>query len=73
MIEKKNKSKYFIAEIGVNHGADLKTAYKCIKLAKEGGADAVKLQCYKADKLASNLAGSYWDKSVIRKQSINII
>lgn len=69
MTKKKNKSKYFIAEIGVNHGADLKTAYNCIKLAKEGGANAIKLQCYKANKLASNLAGSYWDKKVEAENS----
>ena len=53
---------YFIAEIGVNHEADLKKAYKCIKDAKDGGAQAVKLQCYKAEKLASKYAGAYWDK-----------
>ena len=63
------KNKYFIAEIGVNHGANLKTALKCIKLAKEGGADAVKFQCYKAEKLSSKLAGSYWDKKVEAENS----
>lgn len=53
---------YFIAEIGVNHEANLKKAFKCIKDAKEGGAQAVKLQCYKAEKIASKYAGAYWDK-----------
>ncbi len=53
---------YFIAEIGVNHEANLKKAFKCIKDAKDGGAQAVKLQCYKAEKIASKYAGAYWDK-----------
>ena len=41
---------YFIAEIGVNHEAKLSNAYKCIRDAKHGGAHAIKLQCYKAEK-----------------------
>ena len=53
---------YLIAEIGVNHEANLKKAFKCIKDAKDGGAQAVKLQCYKAEKIASKYAGAYWDK-----------
>ncbi len=60
---------YFIAEIGVNHEADLKKAYKCIKDAKDGGAQAVKLQCYKAEKLASKYAGAYWDKKEEKENS----
>ena len=46
------KQPYFIAEIGVNFENDLKRAKKIIKLAKEGGADAVKFQSYKAEKIA---------------------
>ena len=60
---------YFIAEIGVNHEADLKKAFKCIKDAKEGGAQAVKLQSYKAEKLASKYAGAYWDKKEEKENS----
>lgn len=60
---------YFIAEIGVNHEANLKKAYKCIKDAKEGGAQAVKLQCYKAEKIASKYAGAYWDKKEEKENS----
>lgn len=58
-----SKNIYFIAEIGVNHEANLNLAFKCIKQAKEGGASAVKFQCYKAEKIASRFAGSYWDKN----------
>jgi len=35
-----------IAEAGVNHGGDLKTAHKMIELANASGADIVKFQMY---------------------------
>ena len=54
---------YFIAEIGVNHEAKLNNAYKHILLAKKGGAQAIKLQSYKAEKIVSKYAKAYWDKS----------
>ncbi len=54
---------YIIAEIGVNHENSFETAIKIIDLAKKGGADAVKFQSYKADKLASKNSPSYWDTS----------
>ena len=52
---------YIIAEIGVNHEGSLKKAEELINLAKEGGADAVKFQTYKAEKLASKNSPAYWD------------
>jgi len=52
-----------IAEIGVNHEGDLDTAFRLIDEAARGGADAVKFQTYKADKLASKNSPSYWDLS----------
>ena len=52
---------YFIAEIGVNYENNLKRAKKIIKLAKEGGADAVKFQSYKAEKIACKESPYYWD------------
>ena len=60
---------YFIAEIGVNHEADLKNAYKHILLAKRGGAQAVKLQSYKAEKIVSKHAKAYWDKAEEKENS----
>jgi N-acetylneuraminate synthase len=60
---------YFIAEIGVNHEAKLSNAYKCIRDAKHGGAHAIKLQCYKAEKIASKYARSYWGKKVEKESS----
>lgn len=52
---------FVIAEIGVNHEGDLSRAKRQIISAKRAGADAVKFQIYKADKLASVHANSYWD------------
>ena len=52
---------YIIAEIGVNHEGSMKLAKRLIDEAKEGGADAVKFQSYKAKTLASKDSPSYWD------------
>ena len=60
---------YFIAEIGVNHEANIKLAKKIILDAKKGGADAVKLQSYKAEKIASRYAKAYWDKKEEKEDS----
>lgn len=40
---------YIIAEMSANHNGDINNAYKIISMAKRSGADAVKLQTYKAD------------------------
>lgn len=52
---------YVIAEVGMNHEGVLAKAINLIDLAKEGGADAVKFQTYKADTLASKNSPYYWD------------
>lgn len=52
---------YIIAEVGVNHEGSFNKAIELIDLAKEGGADGVKFQTYKADKIASKNSPSYWD------------
>lgn len=45
------KKPYFIAEIGGNHAGDKKYAIEGIISAKKSGADCVKFQMYKAEKL----------------------
>lgn len=65
---------YFIADIASNHDGDIERAKSLIWLAKEAGADAVKFQHFKADKIVSDYGfknlgtkishQSSWDKSV---------
>lgn len=52
---------YIIAEVGVNHEGSIDLAKRLIDEAKEGGADAVKFQTYKAEKLAAKNSPAYWD------------
>ncbi len=44
---------FIIAEAGVNHNGSIELAKKLIDVAVEAGADAVKFQTFKADKLVS--------------------
>lgn len=52
---------YVIAEIGVNYEGSMALAKRLVDEAKEGGADAVKFQTYKADTIASKDSPAYWD------------
>ena len=58
---KKKHQRYIIAEAGVNHNGSLDLAKKLIDLAKQGEANAIKFQTYKAETLASKNSKSYWD------------
>lgn len=42
--------KFLIAEAGINHNGDLKTALQLVDAAKKSGADSVKFQTYKTEK-----------------------
>lgn len=42
---------FIIAEAGVNHNGDVNLAKELIKCAKEAGADAVKFQTFRADRI----------------------
>ena len=54
---------FIIAEAGVNHEGDMELARRLIDEAREGGADAIKFQTYKAETIASKDSPSYWDLS----------
>lgn len=50
------KKVFIIAEAGVNHNGSIELAKKLIDVASESGADAVKFQTFKAEKLVSKNA-----------------
>jgi N-acetylneuraminate synthase len=59
---------YVIAELSANHNGNLETALKIIDEAKKAGADAVKLQTYRADTITLDvdrpefhIKGGLWD------------
>ena len=52
---------YIVAEAGVNHNGSLARAKKLIQKAAEAGADAIKFQTYKAEKLVTKTAPRFWD------------
>ncbi len=60
---------YIIAELSANHNGSLETALETIKAAKEIGANAIKLQTYRADTITLNSknedfmidGGTLWD------------
>lgn len=51
-----NSPTYIIAEVGVNHNGNMEMAKELIDVAANAGADAVKFQTFKSEKLVSKLA-----------------
>ena len=51
---------YIVAEAGANHNANLQTAKMMIEQAKDAGANAIKFQSYKAEKLVTRGSRQYW-------------
>lgn len=65
---------YIIAEISANHNGNLDNALKLIEVAKEAGADAVKLQTYTPDTITIDcdkedfqIHGGLWDGKSLYK------
>jgi len=65
----KNYSPYIVAEMSGNHNREISNAFALIKKAKECGADAIKLQTYKANTITIDhngpdfiVKGGLWDK-----------
>jgi N-acetylneuraminate synthase len=57
------RTPYIIAEAGVNHEGSIDLARRLIDEAREGGANAIKFQTYRASTLASRNSPPYWNKS----------
>ena len=51
---------FLIAEAACNHMCDLEAAKEMIDLAADAGADAIKFQTYKAERLTRKGAMTYW-------------
>ena len=45
---------FIVAEVGINHNGNLKTALKMINVAKNSGCHAVKFQTFKAEEIVQD-------------------
>lgn len=52
---------FIIAEMSANHGFEIENAKKTIRIAKESGADAVKIQTYTPDTMTIDCRNKYFD------------
>ena len=55
-----NNPVYIVAEMSANHGQDFEQAVQIIHVAKEAGADAVKLQIYTPDTITIDCDNEYF-------------
>ena len=58
---------FIIAEAGVNHNGDISLAKQLVDVAVSAGADAVKFQTFKAEKLVCKNA----EKAAYQKETTN--
>jgi N-acetylneuraminate synthase len=67
-----NYPPYIIAELSANHNGDINRAFKILEMAKECGADAIKIQTYTQDTLTIDcdkedfkIKGGLWDNRTL--------
>lgn len=65
------KSCLIIAEAGVNHNGSLRMAEKLIREAKINGANFIKFQTYKAEKLTIKKSPRFWNWSGEKKNTVS--
>ena len=66
---RKDKKTFIIAEAGVNHNGSLKKALRLIDVATLAGADAIKFQTFKAERIATKFAPkAQYQKNVVFKK-----
>lgn len=71
----KNNSTFIIAELSANHGNNLEVALETVKVAKECGADAIKIQTFTPETITLNCDNEYfqikqgtlWDGTTLYK------
>ena len=64
-----DKKIFIIAEAGVNHNGSLKKALKLIDAASLAGADAIKFQTFKAERIVTTFAPkAQYQKNVLFKK-----
>ena len=64
---------YIIAEMSANHAGSLERAKEMIHVAKEVGADCVKIQTYTADTMTIDCHNQYFDITEGTWKGINCI
>ena len=63
---------FIVAEVGINHNGNIKTAFKMIDVAKKSGCHAVKFQTFKAKEIVQdkNLKFTYFSQGKKIKESM---
>ena len=57
---RKDLPPFIMAEAGINHNGEIDKAFEMIRIAKDSGVDAIKIQTYTPDTMTLNIkSGSF--------------